>query len=44
MDNIITGLRKVNKPAQGTSLPAIPVEAQNMILYENWKGFFPHWA
>ncbi|MBL8214846.1 MAG: amidohydrolase family protein [Bryobacterales bacterium] len=44
MDNIIKGLRAVNKPVEGTGLPKIPTEVQDMILYENWKEFFPHWA
>ena len=44
MDNIVAGLRNVNKPVEGTGLPKIPVEVQDMILYENWKQFFPHWA
>jgi uncharacterized protein len=44
MTNIIAGLRAVNKPVEGTGLPKIPVEVQDMILYENWKAFFPHWA
>lgn len=44
MDNIIKGLRAVNKPVEGTGLPKIPTEVQDMILYENWKEFFPQWA
>ena len=44
MNNIIAGLRAVNKPVEGTNLPKIPTEVQDMILYENWKAFFPHWA
>jgi hypothetical protein len=44
MDNIVAGLRNVNKIVEGTPLPKIPVEVQDMILYENWKAFFPHWA
>ena len=42
--NIVAGLRAVNKPVEGTGLPKVPVEVQDMILYENWKAFFPHWA
>jgi predicted TIM-barrel fold metal-dependent hydrolase len=44
MDNIVAGLRNVNKIVEGTPLPKVPVEVQDMILYENWKAFFPHWA
>ena len=44
MPNIVAGLRAVNKPVEGTGLPKVPVEVQDMILYENWKAFFPHWA
>ena len=44
MTNIVAGLRAVNKPVEGTGLPKIPVEVQDMILYENWKAFFPEWA
>jgi predicted TIM-barrel fold metal-dependent hydrolase len=42
--NVINGLRAVNKPVEGTGLPQIPKEIQDMIIYENWKSFFPHWA
>jgi hypothetical protein len=38
------GLRAVNKPVEGTGLPQVPKEIQDMIIYENWKTFFPHWA
>lgn len=44
MNNIIAGLRAVNNPVLRTNLPKIPDEVQDMILYENWKAFFPHWA
>ena len=31
--------------ARGThNLPKIPTEVQDMILYENWKAFFPEWG
>ena len=43
IDNVIAGLRKVNEIVQGTHLPKIPVEVQDMILFENWKQFFPEW-
>ena len=44
IDNVITGLRNVNKPVEGTGLPQIPKEIQDQIIYENWKVFFPEWA
>jgi len=44
VDNVITGLRKVNDPVAGTHLPHIPVEIQDQIIYENWKSFFTQWA
>jgi predicted TIM-barrel fold metal-dependent hydrolase len=44
MDNVIAGLRGVNAIVEGTRLPKIPVEVQDMILYENWKTVFPQWA
>jgi hypothetical protein len=43
MENIVNGLRNVNALVEGTRLPKIPVEVQDMILYENWKAFFPNW-
>jgi len=42
--NVITGLRNINKPVEGTGLPHIPKEIQDQIIYENWKAFFSHWA
>jgi uncharacterized protein len=42
--NVINGLRNVNKPVEGTGLPQVPVEIQDLIIYENWKSFFPQWA
>jgi hypothetical protein len=44
IDNVITGLRNVNAPIEGTKLPRIPTEIQDQIIYENWKAFFPEWA
>jgi predicted TIM-barrel fold metal-dependent hydrolase len=44
IDNVIAGLRNVNKPVEGTGLPHIPTEIQDLIIYENWKNFFPEWA
>ena len=44
IDNVITGLRNVNVPAEGTKLPRIPTEIQDQIIYENWKAFFPEWT
>ncbi len=43
IDNVITGLRNINAPVEGTGLPTIPKEMQDMIIYENWKQFFPEW-
>jgi predicted TIM-barrel fold metal-dependent hydrolase len=40
INNVITGLRSVNDIVQGTNLPKIPVEIQDLIINENWKGFF----
>jgi len=42
--NVINGLRNVNKPVEGTSLPHISKEIQDRIIYENWKEFFAQWA
>ena len=44
LDNVIAGLRNVNAIVEGTRLPKIPAEVQDMILYENWKAVFPQWA
>jgi uncharacterized protein len=44
INNVIQGLRNVNNPVEGTRLPQIPKDIQDMIIYENWKSFFPHWA
>jgi len=44
LDNVIAGLRNVNAIVEGTRLPKIPVEVQDLILYENWKAMFPQWA
>lgn len=42
--NVIAGLRGVNGPVEGTKLPTIPTDVQDLIIYENWKAFFPGWA
>jgi hypothetical protein len=44
LDNVIAGLRNVNAIVEGTRLPKIPLEVQDLILYENWKAVFPQWA
>jgi predicted TIM-barrel fold metal-dependent hydrolase len=44
MDNVIAGLNNVNGIVEGTRLPRVPAEVQDMILHENWKPFFPKWA
>jgi predicted TIM-barrel fold metal-dependent hydrolase len=41
--NVIDGLRRVNAPVEGTNLPRIPIEVQDRIVHENWKGFFREW-
>jgi predicted TIM-barrel fold metal-dependent hydrolase len=42
--NVISGLRNVNAPIEGTRLPCIPVEIQDRIIHENWKEPFPEWV
>lgn len=42
--NVIAGLRNVNAPVEGTKLPTVPKDVQDLIIYENWKAFFPEWA
>ena len=44
ISNVISGLRSVNKPVEGTNLPRISSEIQERIIHENWKEFFPQWA
>ena len=44
VDNVINGLRNVNQIVEGTNFPKVPKDIQDMIIYENWKQFFPHWA
>jgi predicted TIM-barrel fold metal-dependent hydrolase len=44
VENVIHGLRKVNAPVEGTGLPRVPDEIQELIIHENWKAFFPEWA
>jgi hypothetical protein len=44
IDNGFNGLRKVNKPVDGTGLPQIPKVIQDQIIDENWKDYFPEWA
>jgi predicted TIM-barrel fold metal-dependent hydrolase len=43
IDNVITGLRNVNAPVEGTRLPQITTEIQERIIHENWKEAFPEW-
>ncbi len=43
VDNVIDGLRAINRPVEGTPLPKIPAEVQEMIIHENWKACFPEW-
>lgn len=44
IDNVINGLRNINKLVEGTPMPKIPKDVQDQIIYENWKSFFPHWV
>ncbi|MEX2541231.1 MAG: amidohydrolase family protein [Trueperaceae bacterium] len=44
IDNVISGLRRVNDVVAGTNLPTVPIEVQDSIIFENWKKFFPLWA
>lgn len=44
IDNVISGLRRVNDVVDGTGLPIVPKEVQDDIIYENWKAFFPQWV
>ena len=44
MASIVAGLRNVDSLVKGTKLPTISEEVQDMVLYENWKAFFPDWA
>lgn len=44
VEGTIDGLRQVNDLVEGTRLPRVPKEMQDMIIYENWKRFFTHWA
>jgi predicted TIM-barrel fold metal-dependent hydrolase len=44
IDHVIDGLRAVNRPVEGTPLPKIPGEVQEMIIHENWKACFPEWV
>jgi predicted TIM-barrel fold metal-dependent hydrolase len=44
IDNVVAGLRNINAVVDGTRLPRVPEEVQDMVLYENWKAFFPQWA
>jgi predicted TIM-barrel fold metal-dependent hydrolase len=44
IDNVINGLRNVNKVVEGTGLPTVPDDVIDDIIHENWKPFFPHWA
>jgi len=41
IDNVIGGLRNVNRIVEDTNLPKIPIEIQDHIISENWKAIFP---
>ena len=40
---VIAGQQKVNQITAGTSLPTVPDEMINNIIYENWKTFLPEY-
>jgi hypothetical protein len=44
IDNVIAGLRSVNRVAEGTAFPTIPEAIQDAIIHDNWKRCFPEWA
>jgi predicted TIM-barrel fold metal-dependent hydrolase len=44
IDNVIAGLRNVNRVAEGTAFPTIPEAIQDAIIHDNWKRCFPEWA
>lgn len=44
IDNVINGLRNVNKVVDGTPLPRVPEDVIDQIIYENWKEVLPQWA
>jgi hypothetical protein len=44
VDNVIAGLRNVNRVVAGTGLPTIPESVQDSIIYDNWRLAFPEWA
>lgn len=44
IDDVIAGLRSINRIVDGTALPKIPTEIQERIVNENWKAAFPEWA
>lgn len=44
ISNVINGLRNVNKPVEASHLPKISDDIIEMIIHENWKSFFTHWA
>ena len=41
---VIAGQQKVNRVAEGSSLPRIPDEMIHNMIYENWKRFLPEYA
>ena len=44
VEGTIEGLRRINDLVEGTRLPRVPTEMQDMIIFENWKRFFTEWA
>lgn len=43
VDNVVNGLRKINAIVEGTALPRIPQEVQDMIIFDNWRRPFSTW-
>jgi hypothetical protein len=41
IDNVIAGLRNINRIVEGTNFPKIPGEIQERIISENWKAALP---
>lgn len=44
IDNVITGLRNIIAPVEGTGLSTIPTKMQDVFIYEDWKQLSPEWA
>ncbi len=44
IENVISGLRRVNDVVAGSGLPTVDLETQERIIHENWKQVFPEWS